>query len=150
MTRNKAAAIAEQLHVDEDDLLQIPSDDLAAMNAKAATPEPSARAPLGELAPNSADSKSQSDDGAQEPKKSVRGKKGAKKGGAKGKKNNFAASTASQPDPETVEEPQEVLSDENDFAPSPASEKAAEGLMKDVPECECYCSCNINVLLEVT
>ena len=150
MTRKKAAEVAEQLHVDEDDLLQLPVDNAVTVKAKASTPEPGDRAPLSELAPNSADSKSQSEAGAQDLKKSVRGKKGgAKKGGVKGKKNNLAASTATQPDPEAVEDPQEVLPDENDSAPSPASEKAAEDLMKDVQECEYYCRCNI-LLLKVT
>ena len=133
VTRQKAAEIAEQLHIDEDALLDIPSDDIAAMKATASTPDPTDRAPLGELAPNSADSNSHSEDGGQELKKSVRGKKGVKKGGAKSKKNNLGASTASQ----AAEDPQdEVLPDDNDAAPSPASEKAAEDLMKDIPECK--------------
>lgn len=141
MTRKKAAEAAEQLHIDEDVLLELPSDEITlAAKAKAGTPDTRDRLPLGEIAPNSADSKSQSDDGAQESKKSVGGKKGAKKGGAKGKKNNFGASTASQDDVRAIEDAQEVLPDENDSAPSPASEKAAEDLMKDVPECK-YCSC---------
>ena len=133
VTRKKAAEIAEQLHIDEDALLDISGDDAAIIKAKASTPDPTDRAPLGELAPNSADSINHSDDGGQELKKSVRGKKGGKKAAAKGKKNNLAASTASQP----AEDPQdEVLPDDNDSAPSPASEKAAEDLMKDVPECK--------------
>jgi hypothetical protein len=133
VTRKKAAEIAEQLHIDEDALLNVSGDEAAIIKAKASTPDPTDRAPLGELAPNSADSNSHSEDGGQELKKSVRGKKGGKKGAVKGKKNNLAASTASQP----AEDPQyEVLPDDNDSAPSPASEKAAEDLMKDVPECK--------------
>ena len=134
MTRKKAAEVAEQLHVDEDDILQLPSDDIAAVRAKtkAGTPEPGNRAPLGDLAPNSADSKTHSEDGAPELRKSVRGKKGAARGAAKAKENNLTASSASRP----VEEEREVLPDEKDSAPSPASEKAAEDLMKEVPERE--------------
>lgn len=133
MTRKKAAEVAEQLHIDEDALLDIPSDDVALLKAKASTPEPNDRAPLGELAPNSADSTSHSDDGVPELKKSVRGKKGGKKAGGKAKKTDLTASTASQ----AAEDPQDnVLPEENDSAPSPASEKAAEDLMKDVPECK--------------
>ena len=133
MTRKKAAEVADQLHIDEDALLDIPSDDVALLKASASTPNPTDRAPLGELAPNSADSTSHSDDGVQELKKSVRGKKGSKKVGAKAKKNGLGASTASQ----AAEDPQgEVLPDDNDSVPSPASERAAEDLMKDVPECK--------------
>ena len=133
MTRKKAAEVAENFHVDADKVLALPSDD-AVLEAKQTTPEPNDRAPLGELAPNSAESKSPSEDTTQELRKSTRGKKGGKKGGAKVKKTNLAASTASQID--TTEDPAEVLPDDVDSAPSPASEKAAEELMKDVPECK--------------
>lgn len=133
VTRQKAAEIAEQLHVDDEALLDLSNDDAALIKAKAAITDPADRAPLGELAPNSVDSCSHSENETQELKKSVRGKKGAKKGGAKSKKNNLAASTASQP----AEDPQdEVLPDGNESAPSPASEKAAEDLMRGIPECE--------------
>ena len=134
VTRKKAADLAEQLHVDEDTILELPDETLAA-KAKARTPEPSDDRPaLGELAPNSADSKSQSEDQSQELKKSTRGNKGGKKGGAKNKKNNLATSTISLS--EASDGQQEVLPDEKDSAPSPASEKAAEDLMKDIPECK--------------
>ena len=134
VTRKKAAEIADQLHVDEDAVLDMSSDDTAPLKAKATTPDHSDRAPLGELAPNSADSNNNhSEDGVQELKKSTRSRKGAKKGAAKSKKNNLAASTASQ----AAEEPHdEVLPDDNDSVPSPASEKAAEDLIKGIPECE--------------
>ena len=145
MTRKQAADIAQELHVDEDAVLGIPSDDIAILKASVSTPNPSDRAPLGELAPNSADSNSHSDDGTQELKKSTRGRKGAKKGGARGKKNDLGASTASQP-AEGFQDT--VLPDDNEFAPSPASEKAAEDLMKDIPEREYMCSCK--TLLRIT
>ena len=134
MTRKKAAEVAEQLHIDEDVLLEASNDEASMLKAKAGLEsDTSDRAPLGELAPNSASVDSHSEDGAQELKKSTRGKKGGKKGATKGKKNLLAASTASMP----ADDPQdEVLPDDNDSAPSPASEKAAEDLMKDVPECE--------------
>jgi hypothetical protein len=90
---------------------------------------------LGELAPNSADSKSQSDDAAHELKRSIRGRKGGKKA-AKGKQNDLAASTASRVDISNENDAGAVLPDEMDSAPSPASEKAAEDLMKDVPGCK--------------
>ncbi|KAK3722760.1 hypothetical protein LTR37_002332 [Vermiconidia calcicola] len=133
MTRKKAAEVAEQLHIDEDELLARPYDDPSAI-AKVATPEPADRAPLGDIAPNSAESKSQSDDGAQELKKSTRRKKPRKLGPGRGKKNNPAASTTSVADVADEDGSKEVIPDEDDSAPSPASEKAAEDLLKDVPE----------------
>ena len=131
MTRKKVADLAESLHVEEDALLDASTEN-AVRDAKAYTPEPTDRAPLGELEPNSADSKTPSEDATQELKKSTQGKKGGKKGGAK--KKNLAASAG--PHLEYNNGQQEVLPDENDSAPLPASEKAAEDLMKDVPECK--------------
>ena len=136
VTRKKAAEIAEQLHIDEDELLDLPSSELALSiaNAEHGTPEPSDRPPLGEIAPNSAESnKSQSHDGAQELRKSTRNRKG-KKGRAaeKATKTDFAASIATSQDLPNNNRSNEVLADAND---SPASEKAAEDLM-NVPERE--------------
>ena len=131
MTRRKAAEVAEALHVDEDALLAVPNENLP-ISAKEATPEPTDRAPLGELAPNSAESKSQTEDQTQELRKSTRGKRAGKKVAARCKKNDLAASTTST----VFDDAQEVLPDENDSTPSPASEKAADELLKDVPECK--------------
>ena len=135
MTRAKAAEVADSLHVDEDAVLELDEENenlIDIKSTKESTVEQSERAPLGELEVNSTDGKSQSDDGSQELKKSTRGKKGSKKG-VKGKKNNFGASTASQLEVvETTNSEEAVLPDENDSEPSPASEKAAEDLLKDV------------------
>ncbi len=147
MTRKKAAEVAEQLHIDEDDLLELPSDDLAVAtkaNLKSTTPEPKDRPPLGEIAPNSAESKSQPEDEGHELRKSTRGKKG-KKSGAKGKKNNPAAGTATQPEISLANDIVDVLPDEYDSAPSPASEKAAEDLTRDIPERMFYYKCLIHL-----
>lgn len=54
MTRAKAAAVANTMHIEEDDVLELPSEVLPASDAKPATPE---RAVLGEIAPNSSESK---------------------------------------------------------------------------------------------
>ncbi|KAM0715290.1 hypothetical protein Q7P37_008788 [Cladosporium fusiforme] len=55
MTRAKAAAVAEQMHIEEDAVLELPSEaTLASPDANPATPE---RAVLGEIAPNSTESK---------------------------------------------------------------------------------------------
>ena len=136
ITRKKAAEGADALHIDEEAVLELGEEDeniQFTRNAKELVLVPRDREPLGELESNSLESKSQSDDAAQELKKSTRGKKGSKRGG-KGKKNNLAASTASQLEiPEVVINQPEVLPDENDSTPSPASEKAAEELLKDIP-----------------
>lgn len=141
ITRKKAAEVAEALHIDEDAVLEAGDENEDVNILKAAKKhhlEQNDREPLGELETNSAESKSQSDDATQELKKSTRGKKGSKRG-AKGKKNNLAASTASQMDiPEVPTDLQDVMPDENDATPSPASEKAAEELLKDVPDSELY------------
>ena len=133
MTRKQAAEVAEQLHIDEDDLLNLPSDDIAA-KADILTPGPNERAPLADLAPNSADSKS--DDVEHELKKSTRGRKGGKKGGTKSNKKILGASTTSEGHLSNELDAGKVLPDEMDSAPSPASEKAAEDLMKDIPGCK--------------
>lgn len=139
MTRAKAAEVAETLHIDEDVLLELEGENenmIDVKPTKEAQVEQNERAPLGELEVNSTDGKSQSDDGSQELRKSTRGKKGSKKG-VKGKRNNLAASTASQLEvPDTTTQDQEVLPDENDSEPSPASEKAAEDLLRDIPSGE--------------
>lgn len=134
VTRKKAAEVAEALHIDEDEVLEL-EEEAASKSGIELVVEKSERAPLGELEANSIDSKSQSDDGRQEFKKSARGKKGGKKS-AKGKKN-LAASTASPAYilDVSVNQP-EVLPDENDSTPSPASEKAAEDLLKDFSRCK--------------
>ncbi|KAK6434629.1 hypothetical protein LTR95_009186 [Oleoguttula sp. CCFEE 5521] len=56
VTRDTAHAIAEELHIDEDEVLALKSDPAT---EKPGTPESSGsyRAALGELAPNSAGSK---------------------------------------------------------------------------------------------
>lgn len=135
VTRKKAAEIAEQLHVDEDVVLDMNADD-AGVKGKLATPEHGVRSPLGELAPNSAESKNLEEEPVEEVKKSTRGRKAGKKGAAKGKKNNLAESTA------TLPKDFDIVPDDSDSAPSPASEKAAEDMT--TPETECKSS-HINV-----
>ena len=119
--------------MDGDVLLDFPSEN-AIVDTKSHTPEPSGRPALGEIEVNSADSKSQSEDMAQGLRKLTRGRKVGKKGAAK-KEKNPAASTAS---PANSSDDQGILPDENESAPSPASEKAAEDLMKDFQERKLY------------
>ena len=141
ITRKKAAEVADALHIDEDAVLELENEDENTHFAKSANDfvlVPSDREPLGELESNSVESRSQSDDAAQELKKSTRGKKGSKRG-AKAKKNNFGASTASVFDIfENASEQQEVTPDENDATPSPTSGEAAEVLLQDAPRGEFY------------
>lgn len=141
VTRKKAAEIAEQLHVDEDAVLDMNAD-YAAVNAKLATPDRGGRSPLGELEPNSAEVKEQEDEPVEELKKSTRGRKAGKKGAAKGKKTNLAASTAS------LTEESDVVPDDNESAPSPASEQAAEELGS--PESERELTRNVRLSRKIT
>lgn len=137
MTRKKAAEVAEQLHIDEDELLAQPLDEsVLAAKTNAINLDASDRPPLGELAPNSADSNSpaQAEEGMGELRKSTRGKKGRK--GAT-KKTDLAASTASRSGLAEGEQTPEVVPDDNDSLPSPASEKAAQ-LLRDASERKLY------------
>lgn len=103
MTRARAAEVAETLQVDEDAVLDIPDNKISHLKP-ATPPSERSRSPLGELAPNSAESKESEQvmEAAQQPS---RGRKGGKKGG-KGKKKNLCASTTSQPE-EAEEAPPE-------------------------------------------
>lgn len=89
LTRAKAAEVAEQMHVDEDAILE--------ENMKVGTPEPSDRNALEDLAPNSAGSGKDESREVAQLKKSTRGRKAGKKGG-KGKKD-----VTEQSDQETEE-----------------------------------------------
>nr|OQO30682.1 hypothetical protein B0A51_01957 [Rachicladosporium sp. CCFEE 5018] len=93
VTRAKAHAIAEEMHIDEDEVLAMKSDPAT---ENPGTPEPSGsqRAALGELAPNSAGSKDGLD-GNEALKGEGKTRKGGRKG--KGKKEDLGASTMTQP-----------------------------------------------------
>ncbi|KAK4575371.1 hypothetical protein LTR86_001225 [Recurvomyces mirabilis] len=90
MTRAKAAEVAEQLHVDEDAVLETPLGEDIPISLKTQTPE---RSPLEEITQNSGGSKDEDAD-LNGFKKSVRGRKGAKKGG-QSKKVDLSGSTTS-------------------------------------------------------
>ena len=139
ITRKKAAEVAEALHIDEDEVLEL-GDENEALNISKGIERlelaPSDRQPLGHLEANSLESTSTSDDTAPDLKKSTQGMKGSKKG-TKAKKNKFAASTASIFDIfENAPEQQAVLPDDHDTTPSPASEEAAEVLFQGPPNGE--------------
>lgn len=122
MTRKKAAELAESVHIDENVSQENEKD--SAQEKVLMTPAPGDRPALGELAPNSADSKSADEGNGQELQKSTRGKKGTKKGGKKAKKADPAAIAAV--DEEAQEEAPEDAADDNESMSSPASEEAAE------------------------
>ncbi|KAK5107892.1 hypothetical protein LTR62_000551 [Meristemomyces frigidus] len=90
MTRAKAAEVAEQLHVDEDVVLDMPIDDDTIAALRTQTPE---RSPLHEITHNSGGSKDEESEVASK-KKSTRGKKAGRN--AKGKKVAFDGSTNEQ------------------------------------------------------
>lgn len=98
MTRARAAEVAETLHVDEDAVLGIPDEKISSLKP-ATPPRERSRSPLGELAPNSAESK----ESEHPAEKQTRGRKGGKKT-AKGKKKDMSASTASQPEEEAAQD----------------------------------------------
>ena len=93
MTRARAAEVAETLHVDEDAVLEIPDEKLAQLKL-ATPPRERSRSPLGELAPNSAESKDL-EVNTEPGERQTRGKKAAKKSG-KSRKKDLDASTAFQ------------------------------------------------------
>ncbi|KXS97807.1 hypothetical protein AC578_10542 [Pseudocercospora eumusae] len=128
MTRAKVAEVAEKLHVDEDAVLELPGEHLVKV---VEAPVDNERTPLGEVSINSAGSKAETEDA--EVKSAPKSKKGRKKG-RKGKKENKAAldaSTSSAPDADRVED---MVPDELESQPSPASIAASEELSNDVPK----------------
>lgn len=131
MTRSKATEIAETMHIDEDAVLDLPSD--AQENTKPSVSEAEERPALSELAPNSTSSK-QSEDTQAGQHKPAKGKKGGKKGtkGSKKDATGFGMSTSVLADA-----PLEVITDEVESVPSPASKAASDDLVKDLPECKC-------------
>lgn len=121
MTRAKAAEVAEKLHVDEDVVLGLQSENGGVVLNK--TPERVERSPLGDITPNSGGAGEDAEADTAELRKSTRSRKAGKKGG-KGKKNNLGASIASQP--EMTEDLPEAVPDEREAASSPAREVAQD------------------------
>ena len=127
VTRAKAAEVAEKLHIDQDAVLELPN----VADPTNTTPE---RAPLGELAPNSAESSKPEEAPETSLRKSTRGRKGGKKGAKGSSKTDLSASTASQPFADAVEEQGEITGDDHDAVTSSAVDTAAEELSDDVPD----------------
>ncbi|KAK4496513.1 hypothetical protein PRZ48_012493 [Zasmidium cellare] len=128
ITRAKATEIAEKMHIDEDAVLDLPND--IQETTKPATPEAEDRPPLTDLAPNSGSSVSSEDLDA-EPQKPAKSKKGGKKGAKASKKNTSELADSTRT---LSEERLEVIPDEIESVPSPASRAASDDLMKDEPE----------------
>lgn len=123
MTRAKAAEVAEKMHIDEDAVLDLPSDAI-----DPATPSKSDRPALGELEPNSAGSAHTDIDLPTDLKKSARSKKVDS--------DTRASETSASAESLLASTLPEVMPDEVDVAGSPASRAASDDLAKDVPECE--------------
>ncbi|CAK1362621.1 unnamed protein product [Cercospora beticola] len=129
MTRAKAAAVAEQLHIDEDALLELNAqkDDLVAALSQTGN-----RGALRELSPNSVSSNIDEEAEVErefitEPKET--GDKRAWKGTDNDTLN--ASSTSA-----TGAQLPEVMPDEHEVAQSPASKAASDDLVANVPEFE--------------
>ncbi|KAK6436520.1 hypothetical protein LTR95_007291 [Oleoguttula sp. CCFEE 5521] len=118
VTRAKAHAIAEEMHIDEDEVLDLKSDPAT---ENPGTPESSGsqRAALGELAPNSAGSK-EGGDAAEALKGEGKMRKGGRKG--KGKKEDLGASTMTQP-----EEIEDLATGEDDVT-QPKTESSTQSM----------------------
>ncbi|KAF7192986.1 hypothetical protein HII31_05677 [Pseudocercospora fuligena] len=126
MTRAKAAEVAEKLRVDEDAVLELPGEDLAKV---VEVPIDKERTPLGEVSINSAGSKAELEDA--EVKSAPKSKKGGKKG-RKGKKENKAALDASTSSAADADRDEDIILDELESQPSPASRAASEELSNDI------------------
>jgi len=129
MTRAKAHEVAEQLHIDGDAVLELPSESNNVDYRASRTPEPADRMPLGELLPNSGGNSAEEDQSTA-LRKSTRGQKGRKKGrrtdkSMKVKDDDVAAAAQS----EIVGELSEIASDGKEVASSPANAEAAEDVM---------------------
>ncbi|KAK4896597.1 hypothetical protein LTR27_005515 [Elasticomyces elasticus] len=110
MTRAKAAEVADKLHVDEDAVLELPSE-IADATMLMKTPEAVERTPLIDIAPNSGGT--MDDNSSVELKKSTRARKGGKT--AKGRKADSTAHNGEEtvesvatPDMDAVSGPEEM------------------------------------------
>lgn len=130
MTRAKAAAVAEQLHIDEDALLELNAqkDDLVAALSQTGN-----RSALRELSPNSVSS-NVDEEAAVEREHTTELKETGDKRASKGTDDDtLNASPTSALDTGLPE----VMPDEHEVAQSPASKAASDDLVANVPECEC-------------
>lgn len=141
ITRAKAAEVAENLHIDEDVVL-----DLNTIDSPAADLHP--RKPLGEIAPNSSNGNIRSDDdaGVEKKKSGSKNAKGAKTGSKKLEHEELEEDigdnivVAAPRTTTTNARTEEVRPDENDSPPSPASRAAAEDLISEQPQCKWPCT----------
>ena len=133
ITRAKAAEVAEKMHIDEDAVLDLPSDAIDPALALCTPVKSEQRQALGELEPNSAGSGHTDIDLPSELKKShLKKATRNKKANSDTRGSEASASTESL----LASAPPEVMADEVEVAGSPASKAASEDLMKDLPECE--------------
>jgi hypothetical protein len=129
MTRAKAAEVAAVLHIDEDALLELPGN--TAEKPGQATPDGVHRRPLGEIAGNNGSIKDEKENAMRNTRAAVKSKMMAEDSAEKN--NDIADECASLAHAE--DQSGEVIPDTIESVPSPASEAAAEDLMKVIPEC---------------
>lgn len=146
MTRAKAAEVAEKVQVHQDsNVLDTISEarEIADITSPAGS-EGEQRAALGEIAPNSANNKQVEDETEADNKILFKGKN------RHHKKTNGCQRETDVPGASGSEPLHGVLPDDDDSAPSPASQAAASDLSKDVPECKwLYCASRMQ-LPEIT
>lgn len=137
MTRAKAAEVAEQTHVHEDVVLDRTIELSEARETTDITtglttgPKIGQRAPLGEISPNSLTNDSHEHIQAERRTPSKDDKSCQhESNGCQCQGDPHAAGGS------VSEQLHEVLPDQNDSAPSPASQAAAHDLLKEVPDCK--------------
>jgi hypothetical protein len=120
------------LHIHEDALLELPSDnpELAGQH----TPDNLQRKPLGEIAGNNGSTKDDIEVEMRNTRAAVKSRKNTQDEAEDiNATSNEYISVAHAGDQSA-----EVIPDTHDSVPSPASEAAAADLVKDVPECKSY------------
>ncbi|KAI5359829.1 hypothetical protein Slin15195_G116900 [Septoria linicola] len=133
MTRAKAAAVAEELQIDQDALLAMDATNSA--SALSPTPRPEERGPLCDISPNSTSSKYEAEVGVQRNTTTEMSNMNNKNARSDKNINTLDASTASTASAQDEESP-EVIPDEVEVAQSPASQAASDDLLKDIQECQ--------------
>ena len=136
ITRAKAAEI-ENVHINQDALPALPSDAQETAN-QFSTPDAEERPPLSELAPNSTTNAPQREELEDLQKKPAKGRKGGKKG-AKASKKNLNGSPLGHSTNTPSDLIPDIIPDDIESVPSPASRAASDDLMKDEPERKCLC-----------
>lgn len=134
ITRAKAAKVAEKLHIDGNAVLSMDSDERKALSL---TPEPKERAPLAEVAPNSAGSNPDTATEEEDRDKTSQGKrKGEMNTRSRGKKNGNTTGQGES----NGNAAEELLEDRPKETESMQSPTPPVSSVKRVPECKSHLS----------